>query len=96
MDAGQILLYGRLILGAFAAFLVIMLWSKTRDAAWMLAAVGAMIAFAEVVYPVFEMAGITANALYIGSVPFWATFLPSLRLAFFAAAFLVMVIKRYR
>jgi len=98
MDAGQLVfIYSRLVLGALAAFLAVMLWTKTRDAAWMLVVIGTIVAYVEMVYPVLEMTGITAgNTLYIGSVSLAAILLPALRTAFFIAAFFVMVIRRYR
>ena len=91
MDAGQLVfVYSRLILGAVAAFLAIMLWSKTRDAAWMLMVIGIVVSYIEIVYSVLEMTGITAGHTLA------VILLPVLRLAFFIAAFLVMVIRRYR
>ena len=97
MDTGQLVfVYSRLILGAVAAFLAIMLWSKTRDTAWMLMVIGTVVTYVEMVYSVLEMTGITAgNTLFVGSVPLAAILLPALRMAFFIAAFLVMVIRRY-
>ena len=98
MDAGQLVfVYSRLILGAVAAFLAIMLWSKTRDPAWMLMVIGIVVSYIEIVFSVLEMTGISAgNIMFIGSVSLAAILLPVLRMAFFIAAFLVMVIRRYR
>ena len=98
MDAGQqVFVYSRLILGALAAFLAIMLWSKTRDPAWMLMVIGIVVSYIEIVFSILEMAGISAgNTLFVGSVSLAAIMLPALRMAFFIAAFLVMVIRRYR
>ena len=86
----------RLILGAIAAFFAIMLWSKTRDAAWMLMVAGTLVMYIEIVYSILETLGITAGALFIGSVSLAAILLPAFRMIFFAAAFLVMVVRRYR
>ena len=89
-------MYSRLVLGALAAFLAITLWSKTRDTAWMLIVIGTVAAYVETVYPVFEMTGVSAgNTVYIGSVPLAAILLPAVRTAFFIAAFLVMIKRRY-
>jgi hypothetical protein len=98
MDAGQVVFIStRLILGALASFFAIMLWSKTRDAAWMLMVIGTIVAYIEIVYSILDIFGISGgNTLYIGSVPLAAILLPSLRMLFFIAAFLVMVIRRYR
>jgi len=93
----MIFVYSRLILGAAAAFLAIMLWSKTRNAAWMLIAAGTIIAYIEIVYSITELLGFMANfGIIIGSVTLAAILLPALRMAFFVAGFLVMVVRKYR
>ena len=96
MDLGQIVfIYSRLILGALAAFLAIMLWSKTRDIAWMLIVIGTITAYIEIVYSILELLGIAAHYdLFIGSVPLAAILLTALRMLFFIAAFLIMVVRR--
>jgi len=98
MDTGQVVfVYSRLILGALTAFFAIALWSKTRDAAWMLMTIGAIIMYGEVVYSILELVGIAAgNVLFVGSVSLPAILLPALRMIFYIAAFLVMVIRQYR
>ena len=93
----MIFIYSRLILGALAAFFAIALWSKTRDTAWMLMAIGVIVMYIEIVYSILELIGIAAgNVLFIGSVSLPAILLPSMRIIFCAAAFLVMVIRQYR
>jgi hypothetical protein len=98
MDTGQLVFaYSRLILGALAAFFAIMLWSKTRDAAWMLMVIGVVIAYIETVRSVLETSGIAVRYnLFIGSVPLVTILLPALSAVFFITAFLVMLIKRRR
>jgi hypothetical protein len=98
MDTGQmIFVSSRLVLGALATFFAIMLWSKTRDAAWMLMVIGTIVAYIEIVYSILDMFGITANlGPVIGSVSLAVIVLPALRMAFLIAAFLVMVIRKYR
>ena len=98
MDSGQIaLVSSRLFLGSVGAFFAIMLWSKTRDAAWMLVVTGTIAAYIEIVYSILDMFGITADyELYAGSVSLAAIILPALRMSFFIAAFLVMIIRKYR
>jgi hypothetical protein len=97
MDVGEILyISSRLILGALASFFAIMLWSKTRDVAWMLMVIGTIAAYIETVYSILVMFGITGvNVLTIGSVPVAAIVLPCLRTLFFIIAFLIMVVRKY-
>jgi len=98
MDSGQLVyILSRLILGALASFLAIMLWSKTRDVAWMLMVIGAIAAYAETVYSILNLFGISgSNVFTIGSVPLMSIVLPCLPTIFFIAAFAVMVVRKYR
>lgn len=98
MDTGQIIfISGRLVLGALASFFAIMVWAKTRDAAWKLIVIGTLVAYIETVYSILTLFGVTENlTMYVGSVPLTAIVLSSLHAGFFIAAFLVMVVRRYR
>ena len=93
MDLGQtIFVFSRLVLGALSAFFAIMLWSKTRDTAWMLVVIGTIAAYIGIVYSIMEMAGIAGSR--IGSVSLAQIVLPALPAVFYIAAFLVKVIRR--
>jgi hypothetical protein len=97
MDTGQIVyIASRLALGALASFFAIMLWSKTRDVAWMLMVIGTIAAYIETVYSILDMFGIAMGANFtIGSVHVAAIVLPSLRTLFFIIAFFIMVVRKY-
>ncbi|AEF84848.1 conserved hypothetical protein [Treponema primitia ZAS-2] len=96
MDIGEILyISSRLLLGALASFFAIIVWSKTRDAAWMLMVIGTITAYAEIVYSILGMFGITSgSAFLVGSVPLAMLILSNLPTGFFIAAFLVMIIRK--
>jgi len=98
MDPGQIsYILSRLCLGALASFFAIMLWSKTRDVAWMLMVIGTIAAYIETVYAILNLFGISGtNVLAIGSMPLLSILLPSLPMVFFISAFIVMVVRKYR
>jgi hypothetical protein len=97
MDVGQaIYILSRLSLGALASFFAIMLWSKTRDLAWMLMVIGTLTAYVETVYSILSLFGIGHRLLVIGSVPLLSILLPCLPTIFFIIAFAVMVIRKYR
>ncbi|MCL1812319.1 MAG: hypothetical protein FWG29_02215 [Treponema sp.] len=97
MDAGEIVfIVSRMTTGALAAFFAIMLWSKTRDIAWMLMVIGTIAAYIETVYSILVLFGITGDQVSIGSVPVAAILLPNLRTGFFIAAFVVMVVRKLR
>jgi uncharacterized membrane protein len=96
MDTGQaIYIFSQLILGAGAAFLAILLWPKTREAAWMLVIFGAIIAYIETVYSILKIFGIAGEEyLILGSIPLISFILPSVRMIFFIVAFAIMVYKQ--
>ena len=97
MDTGEILfIISRLTTGALAAFFAIMLWSKTRDVAWMLMVIGTIVAYVETVYSILVLFGITGTQLSIGSIPVAAILLPNLRTSFFVASFVIMVVRKLR
>jgi uncharacterized membrane protein len=98
MDTGQLVyILCRLILGALASFFAIMLWSKTRDIAWMLMVIGTIAAYVETVYTILNIFGIAETSiLMIGSMSLMSILLPSLPTVFFIAAFLIMVVRKYR
>jgi len=93
MDSGQTAyILCQLVFGAAATFLAIMLWSKTRDAAWMLIVMGTIFSYIEIVYSILGLFGIDGSNLFlVGSVPLISFALPLLRMAFFIAAFIVMI-----
>ncbi|MDR2942037.1 MAG: hypothetical protein LBV17_05560 [Treponema sp.] len=98
MDSSQTAyILSQLVFGAVATFLAIMLWSKTRDAAWMLIVMGTIFAYVEIVYSILGLFGIDGRDLFlIGSVPLISFILPLLRMIFFIAAFVVMIVRHSR
>jgi uncharacterized membrane protein len=74
-----------------------MLWSKTRDVAWMLMVIGTIAAYIEIVYSILGILGITeGDSLVIGSIPAASIVLPCVPMIFFIIAFVVMVFRKYR
>ena len=98
MDTGQIVFFSmRLLLGACASFFAIMLWSKTRDVAWMLIVVGTIIAYIEIVYSILDFFGIGGGNIFVfGSISLVSFILSPLQLLSFIAAFLIMVLRQSR
>ena len=98
MDIGEIIyIVSRLFLGAVASFFAIILWSRTRDTAWMLIVIGTIAMYVETVYSILEMFGITEGfRVLVGSVPLAAIILPNLPAGFFIAAFLTMIMRKKR
>lgn len=98
MDSGQtVFIMSQLALGAVSTFLAIMLWSRTRDAAWMLIIFGAIIAYIEIVHSILDEFGMGGGDLFpIGSVPVISFVLPLLRMGFFISAFIIMIIRQFK
>lgn len=89
----------KLVLGGFAAFLAILLWSKTREASWIAVIAGIITAYAGIVYNVLIVFGIAVEK---SSVPAIAginiitlvfTVIPQL---FFIAGFIIAIAGRRR
>jgi len=89
-----IFISSRLSLGALASFFAILLWSKTRDIAWMLMVVGTITAYAETVYSILQTFGITGTSNR--GISLLSIILPNLPTVFYIAAFMVMVIRKSR
>ena len=98
MNIGEICyISSRLFFGALAAFFALVLWSKTRDTAWMLVVMGTLAAYIEIVYSVLDLAGVTESGrLAGGSLSLAAVVLPNLPMFFFIGGFTVMVVRKIR
>jgi len=97
VDVGQaIYISSRLILGAVAAFLAILLWAKNRDISWMFLVIGTVAAYIEIVYSILDTYGFFTIRLLIGSVPLFVIVLSTLKIFCFIAAFFTMITKRRR
>ena len=87
----------RLVLGALASFLAIMLWARTRDIAWLFVILAVIISYAEIVNSVLTVYDLGIKNVLPESYVFVVTILLSgLPVLFFIAAFLVMVVRKYR
>ncbi len=93
-----IIVLSRLLFGAVATFFAILLWSKTRDIAWVLVIMGTLISYIEIVFVTLEKFGLVGSEMWqVQGVPIFKLLLINLPLIFFAAAFITIVFKkRYR
>jgi len=82
----------RLSLGAVATFLSIVLWSMTRDTAWMLIIMGTILKYGEIIYSTFGIFGLVpGDVMVVPGILSVETVLVNLPLVFYLAAFLVMI-----
>ncbi len=90
-----VMMLSRFVLGALATFLAIMVWSKTRDTAWMLIVVGTVAHYGKVVFSALESLGVVRlDIVRIGTVAVFPLVLANLPMLFFILAFLVIVSRR--
>lgn len=93
MTQSQMILYViKLILGGALAFSAILLWSKTKDAAWMCLVVGAVCRYAGLVYDMLVTLGIVlTEGIKIFDIPITTLVFISLPDLFFILAFILML-----
>ena len=88
-------LVSRLLIAALAAFLAIVLWSRTRDVAWMLIVIGAIASYADIIFDLLVRFGlIDENAFSPLGIPLARMVFSNLPYLFLSAAFLVMISRK--
>lgn len=92
MSGSLIVLGSRLIFIAVATFLAIVVWSRTRDASWMLIVVGIVAGYADILYSLLSEFGLAPERVgLLAGVPVLAVIFPNLPWLFFSIAFAVML-----
>jgi hypothetical protein len=96
MSSGEtVYLISRLVIAAIAAFLAILLWSRTRDLAWMLIVIGVIASYADIVFGLLAQLGIVDEARYsFLGVPVARVLLSNLPFLFLCSALLVMIRRK--
>jgi hypothetical protein len=101
MEFSEISILVRLILGAVATFFGILLWSKTRDAAWIFVILGILVSYTEIIFSTLQQFGILHfESLFIPflqNVPIDQIFqvvLVNLPLLLFTVAFIILLARR--
>lgn len=87
----------RLGVGAIATFLAILLWSNTRDTAWMFIVMGTIVRYGEILYTTFRVFGIAPSIQggFIG-LPYMAIvqiLLSNLPTVLYATGFIIMLAR---
>jgi hypothetical protein len=84
-----------LAFGAIATFFAILLWSKTRDMAWILVILGTVVSYAEIVFTTLRAFGIIDETfLAVSGVPVARMVLVNLPPLLYSAGFLSAVLRR--
>lgn len=94
LSTGEILLLlTKLGVGAIATFLAILLWSNTRDTAWMLVVMGTIVRYGAIMYGAFESLGVAPGVPDLFGLPVIRLLLDNLPTVLFALAFGVMLVR---
>lgn len=87
----------RLILGGFASFFAILLWSGTRDGAWMLVIMSAILSYVNVMYKTLRVFGVVKEGVFlIPGVLHVNLILESLPVLFLSLAFIAVLWRKRR
>lgn len=91
----MVMILSKLIVGSVATFLSIVLWSKTRDTAWMFIVLGTIVGYGEVVFVTLRSFGVVeASILMIGGISIFEIVLANLPVLFYSVAFIIMILRR--
>lgn len=93
MSTGDLILSViKLAAGGFAAFFAILLWSKTRDTAWMSLVAGTVTSYAGIVYEILYGFGLfTKGMIEIFGISIASLFFTIVPPLFYIAAFIIML-----
>ncbi|WP_020611933.1 hypothetical protein [Sediminispirochaeta bajacaliforniensis] len=87
----------RLSLGGVTTFLAIMLWSSTRDSAWMLVIMAAILFYGNVMYQTLRVFGVVGEGIFlIPGVLHVSVVLENLPILFLAFGFIAALWKKRR
>jgi hypothetical protein len=92
-NAELITLIARLGFGALATFFAIVLWSNTRDTAWLFVIMGTILRYGEIMYSTFQLFGILSGETIVFGVPIVRIILTNLPALLYAIAFLIMITR---
>lgn len=101
MSESTIILYIiELVLGGVAAFFAILLWSKTRDAAWMAFIAGIVTSYAKTVYQLLIELGIiyisTSKPIDVFGIPLTTILFSIIPPLFYITGFVLMLRRTRR
>jgi hypothetical protein len=95
MNTEHIIILIRLLIGSAATFMSILLWSKTRDTAWMFVILGVITSYGETIFQTLKAFGIvTVDFLLISGVSVFEIVLANLPILFFTIALLAMILRK--
>lgn len=95
MSGDPIALGVELVVGAIATFLAILLWSRTRDVAWMFIVIGTIVHYTSLVLEGLALLGtVDLDVLVVAGVSVGRVVLAAAPMSFFVIAFAVMLTRK--
>jgi len=90
----MVMILSRLFFGAIAAFLAIVLWSQTRDSAWVFIVMGVIVQYGEIMYNTLQIFGIINWEGYLKyDIPLIPLALANFPTIFFTTGFVIMILR---
>ena len=84
----------RLLFSFAASFLALVLWSKTRDAAWMMIVLGTLFLFIDIVFIILELVGLPGYDLVVLlNISVLRYLIPLLPFLFFSIGFIIFLTR---
>jgi hypothetical protein len=86
----------KLFMGALATFFAILLWSKTRDTAWILISIGTVVFYVEIIFSTLNDFGILEEFRLFGLFRFdiLSLILINLPILLYTIAFIIVILRR--
>ncbi|HOV62470.1 MAG TPA: hypothetical protein PLG43_01145 [Spirochaetia bacterium] len=88
-----VMIITRLVFGAAATILALILWSVTRDTAWMFVVMATILKYGDVLYGAFKLFGIVGDEYRIAGIPLMPLLLENLPTICYIVAFSVMIAR---
>jgi len=93
--ASFVMIISRVIIGGIGTFFAVLLWSKTRDIAWIFVILGVIVEYIAIIYSTLEMFGVVGNNIItFYGVPVLKLFLAVLPMLFFIFAFITVIARK--
>jgi len=86
----------KLFMGALATFFAILLWSKTRDTAWILISIGTVVFYVAIIFSTLNDFGILEEFRLFGLFGFdiLSLILINLPILLYTIAFIIVILRR--
>ncbi|MBN2439769.1 MAG: hypothetical protein JXJ04_00430 [Spirochaetales bacterium] len=95
MEYNEIIILTRIVTGAIGAFFSILLWSKTREPAWIFIIIGSLCYYTEIIFSTLETFGILKkDILVIAGIPLVKILLINLPILFITIGFITILINK--